>query len=183
MIFGRRKERKRVAILGGSFNPPHVGHTAICKWLFLRGMTDEVWVIPCFQHPFGKSLIEFEHRFAMCKLAFPTLGLPVHVLDIERTLGGESRTLRTVETLLQQYPEKHFSLVVGEDIEHEKEKWHGYERIVGMVDMIKIPRGPYSPIPDVSSSEIRRRISAGESYRELVETEVAVYIVTKALYR
>lgn len=183
MFFGRQTTRRRVALFGGSFDPPHVGHTAICKWLFHKNLCEEVWVIPCFQHPFAKPLQEFDHRLMMCKLAFATLGLPIRILDIERKLGGESRTLRTVETVLSEHPELKFNLVVGEDIEQEREKWHGFERITGLVDLIRVPRGKSSPIPDVSSTEIRRRIAAGESWRGMVEPEVAVYLVTKALYR
>jgi nicotinate-nucleotide adenylyltransferase len=176
-------DRERVAIFGGSFNPPHIGHSAICRWIFNRAIADEVWVVPCYIHPFAKPLVEFEHRLAMCRLAFAKLSLPISVLDIEKRLGGSSRTVRTVEKLMEENPGRHFALVTGADLEVDIEKWHRFEKLKELVEIVRIPRGAGSPIPDVSSSEIRRRIGSGEPYRDMVETEVAVYIVTKALYR
>ncbi len=183
MIFGSKQASKRVAIFGGSFNPPHIGHTAICRWVFERKMADEVWVVPCFIHPFGKELESFDHRKEMCVLAFSRLGLPIRVLDVERELGGESKTLRTVEHLRITEPDIKFLLLTGADVSSQFAEWHDFEKIEALVEIAHIPRGPKSPIPDVSSTEIRRRIASGEEWRGMVEPEVAIYIVTKALYR
>lgn len=182
-LFWRKKLRERVALFGGSFNPPHVGHTAICKWLFSRGLADSVWVIPCYQHPFSKGLEAFEHRFAMCRLAFGKLLLPVEVSGIEMELGGVSHTLRTVEHLKDRYPDRRFYLVTGDDVKNQLHDWHQFEKIRRIVDIINVPRGEGSPIPNVSSTEVRRRLDIGQAFADLVETEVAVYIVTKGLYR
>ncbi|MFH1830585.1 MAG: nicotinate-nicotinamide nucleotide adenylyltransferase [Pseudomonadota bacterium] len=179
----KTKKRNRVALFGGSFNPPHIGHTAICKWLIDRDIADEVWVIPCFIHPFDKRLAPFEHRLEMCKLALSKLRVPLRVLDIEQALGGKSWTLRTIEHLIKQNPGVEFSLITGGDIESEFENWQSFERIKQLIDIIRIPRGKGSPIPNVSSTDIRGRIRMGLPYKNLVETEIAVYIITKALYR
>lgn len=183
MIFGRTQEKKRVAIFGGSFNPPHVGHTAICKWLFARGIADEVWVVPCFIHPFGKELLPFDDRIAMCRLAFNKLGLKIAILDIERELGGVSYTKRTIEELKRRYPNHRFMLVTGDDVQEQTDGWREFGAIREMVDIVRIPRGAASPIPDISSTEVRRRLAERESHAELVENEVAIYIVTKGLFR
>lgn len=183
MSMGRQKHRKRVAIFGGSFNPPHVGHTAICKWLFSKGLADEVWVVPCFQHPFDKPLVDFEHRLCMCRLAFGKLLLPIRNLTVERDLGGTSHTVRTIMHLKGMHPECRMSLVHGGDLKDEFRGWHEFEKIRDLVEIVHIPRGASSPIPDVSSTEIRERISKGVSIVDMVEPEVAVYIITKGLYR
>ena len=183
MVFDRPEVRKRVGLFGGSFNPPHIGHTAICKWLFARGIVDELWVIPCFIHPFDKDLAPFKDRIVMCQLAFRKLGLPIEVLDVEREMGGVSHTLRTIEHLKAKNPDLRFYLMAGQDIEQETGEWHGFDTIRELVEIVRIPRGPKSPIPDVSSTEVRRRIDVGEPFADLVESEVAVYIVTKGLYR
>lgn len=183
MVFGTKTPRRRVALFGGSFNPPHIGHSAICRWVFHRGLADEVWAIPCFDHPFGKRLAPFDHRLAMCRLAFMKLRLPIRVLDVERRLGGVSFSVRTIEHLRSLHPGVRFSLVTGGDVQGQAPAWRGFERIRGQVDLIPIPRGEGSPIPDVSSTEVRRRIEAGEPYRDLIEPEIAIYIVTKGLYR
>lgn len=147
------------------------------------GVFEAIWIIPCYIHPLGKHLIPYEDRLQMCRLAFGKLDLPIHILEVERELGGESRTLRTVEHLNEKYPDRRFSFIVGGDIEAQEKHWHRFERIRELVDIVKIPRGEHSPIPDVSSTDIRRRIGANKPYRDSIEPEVAVYIVTKALYR
>jgi nicotinate-nucleotide adenylyltransferase len=181
MIQGEQK--RRVALFGGSFNPPHKGHTAICRWLARLGVFEEIWLLPCYIHPLGKHLIPYDARLEMCKLAFGKLNLPIHILEVEKELGGESRTLRTIEHLTEKHPGIRFSFVVGSDIEAQEKHWHRFDCIRELVDIVKIPRGPESPIPDVSSTDIRRRIGANKPYRDLIEPEVAVYIITKALYR
>jgi len=175
-------ENKRIAIFGGSFNPPHVGHTEICRWLSGLGDCDEVWVVPCFVHPLGKRLIPFEDRLRMCELALTKLGLPIRILDIERELGGESRTLRTLEELMRRHPSYRFALAVGGDIGEQEKQWHRFDRIAKLVDIVRIPRGAGSHIPDVSSTELRRLIAAGEPYNDMVEREVADYIAKNNLY-
>lgn len=176
--------RRRVAIFGGSFNPPHKGHTEIVKWLFMKGMADEVWVVPCFIHPLGKQLAPFDARLAMAKLALSKLNLPVAVKDVEGRLGGESRTLRTIEHFIEENPGMRFFLVTGGDIAKQAEQWHRFDKIKDLVNIVKIPRGPGSPIPDISSTGIREAIASGKvTWRDMVEPEVAIYIVTKALYR
>lgn len=184
MFFWRReKPRRRVGILGGSFNPPHVGHSAICRWCLGQSFVDELWVIPCLEHPFGKEIAPFEHRFAMCRLAFEKLGPRVSVLDIERKLGGVSYTIRTIRELRARHPDFRFSLVTGDDVREQTDLWKDFADIRTLAEILRVPRGLRSPIPNVSSTDIRYRIDLREAYRDLVEPEVAVYIITKGLYR
>ena len=182
-MFESLPQKKRIGIFGGSFNPPHLGHSAIIRWLFARGLIDELLVIPCFIHPFEKDLIPFEDRCSMCRLAFGKLGLHVTVSNIERKIGGRSYTLQTIQALQIEHPEARFYLVTGDDIIAEKEKWHRFEEIRDLVEIIRIPRGADSFIPDISSTQIRDRLAAREPYADLLEPEVAVYIITKGLFR
>lgn len=182
MIFGWG-QNKRVGLFGGSFNPPHVGHTKICHWLFDENLIDELWVIPCFIHPFGKDLLPFEDRVIMSRLAFYKLDHEIRVLDVERELGGTSYTLRTIEHLKEKEPKADFYLITGEDVGNQSEAWRDFDKIKELVKVIEVPRGKNSPIPDISSTEVRRRLAAGEPFASLVETEIAVYLVTRGLFR
>jgi nicotinate-nucleotide adenylyltransferase len=176
--------RRRIGIFGGSFNPPHKGHGEIVRWVFQKGLVDEIWVVPCYIHPFGKELAPFTDRMTMARLAFSKLGLPVRVDDVEAQIGGESRTLKTVEHLLDENKDKQFFLVTGSDIEKQTDKWHRFDKIKALVDFIKVPRGPDSPIPNISSTGVREGVAGGGvEWRAMVESEIAIYIVTKALYR
>ncbi len=183
MIFRSDRVRKRMGLFGGSFNPPHIGHTAICRWLFDHGLVDGLWVVPCLAHPFGKKLAPFDDRLAMCRMAFSKLSLPIEVLDVERELGGVSFTLRTVRELISRHPEARILLVTGEDVKDETCKWHEFDKIRDLVEIVHIPRGPDSPVPDVSSTQVRERVEARQPVVDLVEREVAIYIVTKGLFR
>src|SRR4051812_26752381 len=64
----------RVAIFGGSFNPPHVGHQLAALWVLETAGVDELWFVPAFVHPFEKALAPFEDRRRMCERAAAALG-------------------------------------------------------------------------------------------------------------
>lgn len=183
LLFNNKREGSRVAIFGGSFNPPHNGHLSIIKWLLEENLADEVWVIPCYIHPFGKELASYESRLTMCRFAFLRMDLPVEVLDLEKQLGGVSLTLRTIEHLQGHFQNRHFLLVMGGDIEKEKCNWHEFKRIKDLVRVITIPRGEGSYIPNISSTQIRQMIESGQPIIPYVPREVAVHIVTHGLYR
>lgn len=61
---------RKIALYGGAFDPPHIGHIAFCKELCSQEEFHEVWVLPSFKHPFDKALSPFEIRIEMCKVAF-----------------------------------------------------------------------------------------------------------------
>lgn len=175
-------QEKHIALLGGSFNPPQVGHVAICSWLLDERGFDRVWVIPCLHHPFGKALVPFEDRIEMCRLAFARFGSRVAVDDVERRLGGVSYTVRTLEYLVPHNPTIRFSLVVGGDVTREANAWKNFGRIRELAEIVTVPRGPASHIPDVSATDIRARVASGRSIEGLVPPEVAAYIAAHRLY-
>src|SRR3954463_15259751 len=115
----------RVALYGGSVHPPHVARQLAALCVLETQDIDELWLVPCFKHPFDKELAPFEDRLAMCKLAGAALGPRVRVSDCEGQLGGESLTLRTVTTLRAQHPDHEFALVIGADLEGEVSSWYG----------------------------------------------------------
>src|SRR6185436_15273951 len=102
----------RVALYGGSFNPPHVAHQLAALYVLETQPVDELWFVPCFKHPFEKALEPFEDRLEMCRRAVAPLGPRARVSDVEGRLGGESKTLRTVNELLRQSPGLELHLVV-----------------------------------------------------------------------
>ena len=103
--------------------------------------------------------------------------------NIEKKLGGISHTIRTIEHLKKENPDCRFYLVTGTDVRREAPDWYQFDRIREIVSIIEVPRGETSPIPNVSSTEIRKKIDKGESFHKHVESEVAIYIITKSLYR
>jgi nicotinate-nucleotide adenylyltransferase len=184
---------KRIGLFGGSFNPPHVAHQLVCTLALSVGGVDEVWLVPCYQHAFDKALVPFEDRLAMCRLAAEPFGARARVCDVERSLGGVSRTLVTLEHLRQQYPRYAWVLVVGADILAEAPRWHAWDRIRELADLYAVGRGEAPAedgedgengvlLPDISSGDVRARLGRGQGVSGLVPDSVEAYISSRDLY-
>ncbi|MFL5305721.1 MAG: nicotinate (nicotinamide) nucleotide adenylyltransferase [Polyangia bacterium] len=182
----------RVAIFGGSFNPPHVAHQMAALYVLETAPVDELWLVPAVRHAFGKTLAPFADRLAMCEAAAAALGPRVRVSAIERDLGEESRTLRTIRRLQQDHPGTTFSLVIGADLLAEVPSWLGGAELQRTVPFIVVGRAGFaSPdaqvapvaLPAVSSRQVRAALAAGGDVRGLVPRAVLDYISTHNLYK
>lgn len=187
------QKRKKIGLFGGSFNPPHVCHTLTTVWAMQTHQLDEVWWMPTFRHAFDKALVPYDQRREMCARAIAGL-TGVTLCDIERDLGGESRTVDTVRVLRAQNPEHDYALIVGSDILAETERWKDWDGLMKLVDLIVIGRaghlGDAAPdstefrLPNVSSTEIRRKLTARDylSLRYWMARDVLEYIQVHQLY-
>lgn len=179
---------KTVAFFGGSFDPPHIAHQVLCLMVLEATEIDQVWMVPTFQHVFGKVMAPFSHRFALCERIARPFGDRVVVSDIEAELGGESRTLGTLEALTARHPEIAFRLLVGADILAERHRWHRWDDVARLAPPLVVaragfPGGDLPAPPDISSREIRNRLGRGESALPLVPRAVMDYIAAEGLYR
>jgi nicotinate-nucleotide adenylyltransferase len=179
-----------VAVFGGSFNPPHVAHVLACALVLSVEEVDRVLVVPTYKHPFSKSLAPYDDRVTMCKLA--TAWMPgVAVSRVEEELGGESRTLRTLEHLASANAEWRLRLVIGADILTEAPRWFGFESIAKLAPLIVLGRagvaasgaGPQL-LPEVSSTQVREAIARGawSELRGLVPRQVLAHARERGLY-
>jgi nicotinate-nucleotide adenylyltransferase len=178
-----------IALLGGSFNPPHVAHQMICLWALSTGRAEAVWWVPTFAHPLGKALVGFDHRVRMCELALAEFPREtVRVSRVEAALGEPSRTLLTVERLRQQHPNHTFSLLIGADILGQTDEWYRFEDLKRLAELIVVGRsghgGPVDSIelPPISSSQIRGLIAAGRDVSQVLPRRVLEYIREQGLY-
>jgi nicotinate-nucleotide adenylyltransferase len=176
----------KVALFGGSFNPPQNGHVAVAKALLDSQQFDEVWVLPNYHHPFGKNLAPFEDRLHLCRLAFEGLLSPsLKVSGIEKEVDPpEGYTIDTVRFLKKKFPEHEFFLVMGSDLLLELPRWKEYADLKKMIEIYPISRAEYeeSQFPRVSSTEIREALRRGQDISSLVPPKVAKYIREKKLY-
>ena len=180
----------RIALLGGSFNPPHVGHLMNAYYVLATREVDRVWLLPVFRHPFAKKLAPFEDRARMCELAAQRFAGGVEVSRAEAEAPGSGRTIETLEFLMQRHPEHRFALVIGTDILPERSKWKDFDRIERLAEVIVVARAGFPAaeargpaLPEVSSSEVRERLARGEDVSALVPREVLAYVTEKGLYR
>lgn len=178
----------RVAVFGGSFDPPHVGHVLAVAHALATAPIDHVLVVPCFQHPFAKDLAPFAARLRMTELAFGDLRR-VSVSRVEEELGGESRTLRTLEHLAGTHPGWQLRLLVGTDILADAPKWHAFDRITAIAPLCVVGRrgagDDGSVLPEVSSTDVRAKVRAGawEALQPLVPAAVLDVVRAEGLYR
>jgi nicotinate-nucleotide adenylyltransferase len=180
-----------VGVFGGSFNPPHLAHVLAVTVVLARFDMAKILVVPTYQHPFAKALAPYDDRVTMCELAMGWLPR-VEISRVEQELGGESRTLRTIEHLRAQHPEWSLRFIMGADLVVESSKWHGYNRIMELAPPIVLGRvgvafdgAPPAILPAISSTEVRSMIGAGkwEELEPLVPRTVIEHARARGLYQ
>jgi nicotinate-nucleotide adenylyltransferase len=195
----------RVGILGGAFNPPHIGHLVCAQEALVQLELERVVFMPVGVPPHREIDLDpgAEVRFEMVELAVADdERFEVSRLELDRE--GPSYTADTLEQLAGESPEDELFLILGGDQAAALASWHEPEQVleratVAVVErvswgrnaiMIKIGRLPGAqrvryldmPLIQVSSSSIRRRVRQGAPIRYLVPDKVADYIETKGLY-
>lgn len=188
--------RHRIGILGGTFNPPHLGHLLMAEQVGHQLELDEVWFMPTAKPPHapGKTTIASQHRLQMLHLAIQ--GNPLFKIQpYEINRGGTNYTVDTMYHFTQEYPESDFYFIIGGDSANDLHQWHKIEELANLVQFVGVRRpnqaiyqGPYpiiwvdSPLVDLSSTEIRLRVYLDQSIRYQVVPEVADYIYAHQLY-
>lgn len=189
-------KHKRVGILGGTFNPPHLGHLIIAEQVKSQLNLDEVMFIPDYQPPHidKKTAIFAEKRLKMVKLS--TMDEPeFKVSDIELRRKGVSYTIDTIKELKLKNPEVDYYFIIGGDMVEYLPKWHRIEELIKLVKFVGVGRPGYRkeskypimwvdvPMTDISSTLVRRNVKQGCSIKYLVTPEVENYIHEEGLYR
>ena len=197
---------KKIAIYGGSFDPPHKGHKLLaCNLAEICG-ADKVIIIPTALSPFKESSgATAQERYDMCRFAFSE---PLfEVSDIEINRGGKSYTVDTLKAVKKLYPEASLYLFMGDDMFLSFNKWYKYQEILSLcvpvaacrtenlekLEMMKSFAKTVlnlnedgaiicESVPiETSSSEIRESLKNGSESNAL-DQEVYRYIKTKGLY-
>jgi nicotinate-nucleotide adenylyltransferase len=178
-----------LAIFGGSFNPPHVAHQMVGLYVLETQPVDHLVCVPSYRHPFDKHLAPYADRVEMCRRLVAPFGARASVSTIEEELGGEvSLTLTVLEALASRNPGARLRFVIGADILPEVDKWWRWADIEALAPPIIVGRagfpGPEGvTMPDVSSTEIRARLAAGQSVDSLVPRAIIEVLHMKGLYR
>lgn len=128
-------------VYGGSFNPIHIGHTAMACELIRRGMVDEVWLVVSPQNPLKNdvSLWDENQRLSLARTAVSHIPR-VEVCDVEFEMPRPSYMSSTLRTLSDRYPGREFVLIIGRDNWDIIEKWHDWQWILGNHRVIVLPR-------------------------------------------
>ena len=180
---------QRIGILGGTFDPPHLAHLAMIQVVLEANLVDQVLMVPCFRHAFDKQPVSFEHRLKMCRLMTSDFDF-IEVSDAERELTTPGRTLALLELLEKKYTSSSFRLIVGGDIYQERQKWYRFDLVAKMAPPIYLARRGVTlrkedwldAPPEMSSSDIRKRLANGENVNEFLAPSVVAYIARHRLY-
>ncbi len=191
----------KIGIIGGTFDPIHLGHLLIAEQAKEFARLDEVWFIPTGipPHKQGKNITPSNHRIAMVHLATED-NSAFQVLDWEVKREKLSYTVDTVSWLTSTYPTYQFYFIVGTDMVNDLPRWHRIEQIVQQVSIIALNRPGFKPdvLPDyiqsrvhwvedaveiaISATHLRTHITNGNSYRYAVPDAVRQYIKEYRLY-
>lgn len=187
---------RRVGIMGGTFNPPHIGHLIVAEQVCEALELDSIHFMPTFKpgHASGKETIDANYRVDMVDLAIEDN--PHFALDLtEVNRAGTTYTIDTIKELKEANPETEYFFIIGGDMVQDLANWKAIDELVSLVHFVGVNRPGYVsetdyPIiwvdtqeVDVSSSEIRERISQGLSIKYLTSPSVIDYIEQKGLYK
>lgn len=197
----------KIGVMGGTFDPIHMGHLMLAEWAADAAKLDQVWIIPT-----GQSYMKTDRRIQPGPERLQMVKLAVEgndrlkCLDLEIAREGYTYSYETMEELHALYPEHQFYFIEGADCLFTMENWKCPERLFASCTILAAVRGDVSVqkleekraellarfggeillMPflqmSISSTVIRRRLSCGESIRYMVPDKVLQYIQQKGLY-
>lgn len=200
---------RRLGILGGTFNPIHIGHLLAAHAAAEAFALERVLLLPCSISPFKfevDNVATDQQRYAM--VCASALGDPLlEPCDLDLRRGGISYAYDSIVALRQMYPAAQLFFIIGGDALKEIGRWYRIAELLSLCDLITLERPGsevkrdelYFPLPaavrqkifngiirgrycEVSASEIRSRIASGRSIRYLVTSAVEEYIQNEQLY-
>lgn len=202
----------KIGLFGGTFNPPHLGHVHLLEHFSRQIGFDKIFVVPDKRpvHKIYEDLALDSERLEMCRLAFSDPKYTVSSMEIDRPT--DSYTVFTVRALLEQYPQAEIYLIIGSDMFLSFHKWYKCREILEKCTLCVASRenaveindlrsyafsqfriyinglqgkniilSPMEPF-EISSSALRKAVSAGADTSAYLAPDVENYIREKGLY-
>lgn len=195
-VLPEKSKRKKVGILGGTFNPPHIGHLIIADQVCQQLGLDKIYFMPSSNPPHQdeKKAIAASHRVKMVELAIQENSLfDIEKSEVER--GGKSYTYDTLLQLVKEHPDTDYYFIIGGDMVAYLPKWYRIEELLHLVQFVGVNRPGYgleSPYPiiwvdvpslDISSTLLRTKLETNCPVRYLIPDKTLQYISEKGLYQ
>ncbi|GGJ83596.1 putative nicotinate-nucleotide adenylyltransferase [Lentibacillus kapialis] len=185
---------KRIGILGGTFDPPHIGHLIIAEEVRETLNLEEVWFIPSYEPPHKqKAHVNSETRVEMVERAIS--GNPhFRISTIEVNRLGKSYTFDTMKALTDENPDVQFYFIIGADMVEYLPYWNHIDDLLNLVMFVGVKRRGYAfktdypilevdvPLIELSSTDIRQRALKNKSIKYMVNSGVEAYLKEKHLY-
>ncbi|MEK6190193.1 MAG: nicotinate-nucleotide adenylyltransferase [Carnobacterium alterfunditum] len=188
--------KRRVGILGGTFNPPHIGHLIIADQVRHQLGLEKIYFMPSANPPHQdeKKAIDAKHRLHMVELAIEdNTFFDVEKSEIDR--GGKSYTYDTLVKLKEEHPDTEYYFIIGGDMVEYLPKWYKIEDLSQLVEFVGVDRPgypiitPYSiiwvdvPSMDISSSSLRENLKMNCPVNYLIPEKTLNYIRQEGLYQ
>ncbi len=184
----------KLGLLGGAFNPPHIGHLILGEEALGSFGLDKIFFIPTNISPHKTNgITEAKHRFNMVNLAIAGND-KFEALDLEIKRGGISYTINTVNQLKKDYPHDELYLIVGSDLSGSFSTWKEFDELKKITKIIVAQRENYASETEkdwlkakitqinISSSRIRQTIKEGRSVRYFLNDNIIDYISKHKIY-
>lgn len=196
---------EKIAVYGGSFDPPHIGHRLLAENLAGFCGAEKVIIMPTAVSPFKSGgNVSAQHRLKMCEILFDSPLFDVSDIEIRR--GGKSYTVDTIAQIKELYPDAQLYLFMGDDMLLSFNRWYKYEEILQMCTLVAACRtqnmnklelmrayardylgGEENVIIcscepfEISSTQVRDGLKKGIS--KGISPEVYDYIASRGLYK
>lgn len=191
------EKKKKIGLLGGTFDPPHHGHLLIAEQARERCQLDEIWFMPTKTPPHKEEskYSKDQDRLEMVRRAIESNPyFHLSLVEFERT--GPSYTIDTIKKLIERFPDREFYFIIGGDMIEYLPKWKQIDELIRLITFIGVRRPGYGsstfyddkvwmidvPQLEISSSEIRDRLITNRSIRYLLPNEVIDYIEEHGIY-
>lgn len=194
---GNERRPEVTGLLGGSYNPIHIGHLALASYLTQWNYVDTVWLTLTPLNPLkdSRGMLPDLKRLDMISIALQGLSR-IESCDIELTMPKPNYTINTLDLLSKRYPHRRFKLVIGADNWKIFDRWRDHQRILDEYGVIVYPRPGYpvgnrlvdgmeyveAPMVDISSTFVRDAIARDKDMTCFLPPGVAKYIADNRLY-
>lgn len=194
-------KKSSIGLYFGTFNPIHIGHLAIANYLIENSDLDQIWMVvtPHNPHKKKKTLLDDYQRLHMVHLATDDYD-KIKASNIEFGLPQPNYTVNTLAHLSEKYPDKEFTLIMGEDNLKSLHKWKNYQVLLEDYSIIVYPRVSSgdvpeqfaahpkitridAPIMEISSTMIRNGIKEGKDLRYFMHHQVQEYVEEMHFYK
>lgn len=188
------KNRRKVALYGGSFDPVHCGHLAVIKHILNQGTIDQVYVIPSGRHPFKEdTLFTFSERMKLLESAVSSMDNVV-LSALDEMTNDKSYTIDLVRAFRNEHPDDDLYFVIGEDLVTQLKSWKEYRTLLKEVKILVMSRETADrnlwkdldyidqlafikmDLITISSSELRLKIEKNEDISFFVPKEIVPLI-------
>jgi len=199
---------KNIAIMGGTFNPIHMGHLIAAQCVYETGEFEKILFMPSNRPPHKdeRSILSAEHRLAMCQLAIKDYS-GFYASDYELLSTGKTYSVDTFQRLKKEDSTTNYWLIIGTDSLFNLEHWYEAATLLKIGRFIVVDRGGFNlkevetymsnlnrqyhtlfkkismPKIELSSHSLRRRVAKGRSIRYRTADNVISYIEEHALYK